>query len=194
VSFTAIPTALFESEIWKSLGLNETRLIIAIVIAHARAGGCKNGYLVLTHQQMKGRGIRGDRIKPTIKKLVGLGLLEVTHRGGPADPARYRVTFLPHRIEEANSRVSYYPPGNEWIELELEIIDGRRVAREKRHTPPPRITDAQRRISAPLPGSKCDPIKKTETTALGSAQPVDESSKSVTATPSRFLRRADAGR
>ena len=110
VSFTAIPTVLLESEVWKSLGIYARRFIDEIIVLHARAGGCKNGYLILTHQRLKERGIEGDRIKPTIENLVKLGLLEVTHKGGPADPSRYRVTFLPHRIEEPSGRVTYYPP------------------------------------------------------------------------------------
>src|SRR5215467_7329572 len=88
VSFSAIPTALLESEVWSALRIYEYRFITAILIARARAGGFKNGRLVLTHEQLKERRITGDQIKPVIASLVSLGLLEVTHRGGPADPAK----------------------------------------------------------------------------------------------------------
>jgi hypothetical protein len=94
--------------------------------------------LTLTHKQLKRMGIHGDRINPVIENLVVSGLLEVTHRGGPADPSRYRVTSLPHCIEEPNGRVVFYPPGNEWIEIELEIVEGKRTLREPRHVPPHR--------------------------------------------------------
>lgn len=138
VGFCAIPAALMESEVWGALGIYERRFVDAIQITHVRTGGCNNGRLTLMHEQLKERRIRGNRIKPVIRKLVALNLLEVTHEGGPADPARYRVTFLPHRIDEPNGRVAFYPPGNEWIEIELEVIEGSRVAREKRHKPPQR--------------------------------------------------------
>jgi hypothetical protein len=105
-----------------------------------------------------------------VRKLVAFNLLEVTHEGGPADPARYRVTFLPHRIDEPNGRVAFYPPGNEWIEIELEVIEGSRVAREKRHKPPQRPaankTDFQGCTKAPVPGSICAPVDETETPSL----------------------------
>ena len=136
VSFSAIPTALLESEVWSALRIYEYRFITAILIAHARAGGCKNGRLVLTHEQLKERRIKGDKIRPVIANLVSSGLLEVTHRGGPADPARYRVTFLSHIEEQLNGRITFFPPGNDWIEIEREIISGRRAARVKRHDPP----------------------------------------------------------
>jgi len=176
VSFTPIPTVLLESEIWSTLGIYDRRFIDAIMIAHARAGGCKNGRLVLTYEQLKEKGIRGDRIRPTIERLVELKLLEVTHKGGPGDPARYRVTFLPHQIEAPNGRVSHYPPGNDWIEIELEIIDGRRHAREKRR-------DAHRFTSEPVPGAKCAPVDETETFSEQGEQPIDKWPKSVAATP-----------
>ena len=136
VSYSAIPTVLLESEVWSALRIYEYRFITAILIAHARAGGCKNGRLVLTHEQLKERRIKGDKIRPVIANLVSSGLLEVTHRGGPADPARYRVTFLSHIEEQLNGRITFFPPGNDWIEIEREIISGRRAARVKRHDPP----------------------------------------------------------
>src|SRR5215469_10478258 len=57
VSFSSIPTALLESEVWNCLRIYEYRFITAILIAHARAGGFKNGRLVLTHEQLKERRI-----------------------------------------------------------------------------------------------------------------------------------------
>jgi hypothetical protein len=184
VSFCAIPTALLESELWSALGIYEIRFVTAILIAHARAGGCKNGRLVLTHDQLKERHIRGDCIRATIGKLVSFGLLEVTHRGGPADPARYRITFLPH-IEEMNGKIVHFPPGNEWIEIELEIIKGTRAARAKRREPPARKINSQRDRSAPVSGSKSAPVDGTGTLAEDSAQAIENSLQSATVEPRR---------
>lgn len=151
VSFIAIPTALLESSIWRSLGIYDRRFVDQILIAHARSGGVKNGYLRLTHLQLKAAGIKGDCIKPTIDNLVRLRLLEVTHQGGPADPSRYRITFLPHIIEEVSGRIIHYPPGNDWIEIEIDLNGA--VAREKRHTAPHLKTDFQRSKYGPVPGA-----------------------------------------
>jgi hypothetical protein len=129
-----VPTALLESEIWSDLRIYELRFIRALLIVHARAGGTKNGRLILTYERLKKWGIRSDHIKRTINKLEELGLLEVTHNGGPGDPSLYRVTFLPH-IERLNGRISYFPPGNEWIEIEMQITEGSRNARSKRQPP-----------------------------------------------------------
>jgi hypothetical protein len=63
VGFCVIPTALMESEVWGALGIYERRFVDAIQIAHVRAGGCKNGRLTLTHEQLKERRIRGNCIR-----------------------------------------------------------------------------------------------------------------------------------
>jgi hypothetical protein len=185
VSFVAIATALLESSVWRSLGIYDRRFIDQILIVHARSGGVKNGYLTLTHLRLKAAGIKGDRIKPTVDNLVRLRLLDVTHQGGPADPSRYRVTFLPHIIQEVSGRIIHYPPGNEWIEIE---IDSRVVAREKRHTPPHLKTDFQRSKYGPVPGAKYGPADKTGTITTTAQQPVEESSKCAISEPSRAHR------
>jgi hypothetical protein len=178
VSFSAVPTALLESEVWSVLGIYEIRFVTAILIAHARTGGCKNGRLVLTHKLLKARRIRGNRIRSAIDKLVSLGLLEVTHKGGPADPARYRVTFLPH-IEELNGKVSYFPPGNDWIEIELEIIDGARAVRRRR-SPVLEKNDFQRGTTAAVSGATYAPVDGTGTLVNVATQVTEESVESAT--------------
>jgi hypothetical protein len=99
VSFVAIVTALLESSVWRSLGIYDRRFIDQILIVHARTGGVKNGYLRLTHLQLRAAGIDGDRIKPTIDNLVRLRLLEVTHQGG----ARQSVA-VSHHLYAASDR------------------------------------------------------------------------------------------
>jgi hypothetical protein len=187
VSWTAIPTALLESDVWKALGINERRFVDAILIVYARSGGRKNGLLVLTHKQLKQRGIDGNRIKPTIANLVAFRLLEVTHKGGPADPARYRVTFLPHQIVETSGRIANYPPGNEWIEIELEIIAGNRVSREKRHKIPARKADFQRWKSPPVSGAQFPSVDEPRTSAPDPAQGIDLQTENADAKTKQFL-------
>jgi hypothetical protein len=149
VSWCAIPTVLLESQVWGTLGIYERRFIDAILIVHARAGGRENGRLILTHDTLKDRGIKGDKIRRTIANLVSSGLLEVTHKGRTADPSRYRVTFLSHK-EEIGGRVSFYPPTNDWIEIEIQIIEGRRQPRPKLHEPPAQKIDSQRSKNGPV--------------------------------------------
>jgi hypothetical protein len=60
VSFCAIPTALLESAVWKTLGINERRFADAIHVAHPRAGGRKNGGLTLTHKQLMNPELAAD--------------------------------------------------------------------------------------------------------------------------------------
>jgi hypothetical protein len=152
-----------ESAIWKALGPYERRFIDAIMIAHVRAGGSENGRLILTHEQLKEQLIVGGRITSVIQSLVDYGLLEVTHKGGRTSPSRYRVSFLGHCTIESSGRIAHYPPTNDWIKIELEIIDGKRVAREKRHKPPkPRepliIVKAGRILAKSEPAQKSDPV------------------------------------
>jgi hypothetical protein len=153
VSFWAVPIVLLESAVWSGLGIYERRFIEVCVITNARTGGRENGRLVVTHDTLKAAGIKGDKIKQTIINLVKLGLVEVTHRGGPGNPARYRLTFLGH-IEEANGTISYFPPTNDWIEVEREIIEGRRPARTKRHQAPGQKINSARSKCAPVSGAK----------------------------------------
>jgi hypothetical protein len=96
------------------------------------------------------------------------------HQGGPADPSQYRVTFMPHRIEEVSGRVIHYPPGNDWIEIEIEGMH----AREKRHRPP-QTAGFNKGPFPPVPGRKFPPMNETGTITDEEAQPIEERSKSA---------------
>jgi hypothetical protein len=179
VSFCAVPTALLESAVWKTLGINERRFVDAIHVAHSRAGGRKNGCLTLTHKQLKRMGIHGDRINPVIENLVVSGLLQVTHRGGPADPSRYRVTYLPHCIEEPNGRVVFYPPGRT-RNRRRQAHASRSSSRAASPAPPPAKPGAKplivdipivnpdriRSISRPISGAINGPVDDSRTPGL----------------------------
>ena len=137
VVFVAIPGALLESDMWVSLRIYELRFITAAICKHLALGSAENGKIALMHQELKTKWrIPGNRIKPVIEKLTKLGLLKVTHKGGPKHPSRYRLTFLRHKEEQASGPPRYCTPTNDWIEIELAAQDGRLPIREKRHTPP----------------------------------------------------------
>jgi hypothetical protein len=64
--------------------------------------------------------------------------VEVTHQGGHAggarqNPSRYRLTFMNSSVRSV--AIEYLPATNDWVEVELALLDGRRQ-RQKRHKDP----------------------------------------------------------
>jgi hypothetical protein len=136
--FGAIPAVLLQSLVWNSLGIYELRFISFLLAEHLRHGRSMNGYLTATFDQLEARRIPRSSIARTIKNVVELGLVEVTHQGGHAggarqNPSRYRLTFMNSSVRSVV--IEYLPATNDWIEVELALLDGRRQ-RQKRHKDP----------------------------------------------------------
>jgi hypothetical protein len=106
--FGAIPAVLLQSLVWNSL------------------------------DQLAAQRIPRSSIARTINNVVELGLVEVTHQGGYAggarqNPSRYRLTFMNSSVRSVV--IEYLPATNDWIEVEVALLDGRRQ-RQKRHKDP----------------------------------------------------------
>jgi DNA-binding HxlR family transcriptional regulator len=98
-----------------------------------------NGYLTATFDQLEMQRIPRSFIARTINNLEELGLLEVTHQCGHAggarqNPSRYRLTFLNSSLRSVATE--YLPATNDWVEVELALLDGRRQRRKRHRTPP----------------------------------------------------------
>jgi hypothetical protein len=108
-------------------------------VEHLRHHRTENAYLLAPYTQLEGCSIPRSKIARTIDRLVDLGLIEITHQGGRAggarqNPSLYRLTFVNHVLHSA--RIEYLPAGNDWLEVEQEMLAGRRQ-RPKRHARPP---------------------------------------------------------
>jgi hypothetical protein len=136
--FAAIPAVLLQSRVWNSLGIYELRFIFFLLGEHLRHACTMNGYLMATYDQLEAQRIPRSFIARTINNLAELGLLEVTHQGGHAggarqNPSLYRLTFLNSSLRSV--AIEYLPATNDWVEVELALLDGRRQ-RKKRHKDP----------------------------------------------------------
>jgi hypothetical protein len=137
------PRVLLRSRVWASLRIYDHRMLAALECEHADHGGRQNGELVLTYDDGEKVGIPRRFFNSTLKRLNTLGLVSREHRGGYAggalrDPSLYRLTYLPQRFEGASGAPLYFYASNEWIEVELEVLDGKCVLKKGR--PPPRKT------------------------------------------------------
>jgi len=143
MAWIAHPMCLLNSKLWKSLGIYERRFLEALEIEHCRHAGKENGFLIMTYDQAEDHGVKRSRFSDTLKRLVELRLVEVTHQGkyrqaALADPSRYRLTYLLHRIESATGPPTYVQAQHEWAAVELAILDGRYKLPPPQHTAPSR--------------------------------------------------------
>jgi hypothetical protein len=141
IAWVPKPRVLLRSRVWASLGIYDHRMLAALECEHADHGGKQNGNLVLTYDDGEKVGIPRRFFNSTLARLSTLGLVNREHRGGYAggalrDPSLYRLTYLPQKFEGASGSPIYLNPSNEWIEVELEVLDGKRVLKKGR--PPPR--------------------------------------------------------
>jgi hypothetical protein len=131
---------LLRSRVWASLGIYHHRMLAALECEHANHGGKQNGELVFTYEDGERAGIPRRYFNQTLTRLIEIGLVNREHRGRYAggafrDPSRYRLTYVPQKVEELSGPPLYLFPSNEWIEVELEILDGNRALRKKRQPP-----------------------------------------------------------
>jgi len=129
------PRVLLRSRVWASLGIYDHRMLAALECEHADHGGKQNGELVLTYDNGEKVGIPRRFFKLTLTRLNTLGLVNREHRGGYAggalrDPSLYRLTYLPQKLEGASGAPLYLYPSNEWIEVELDVLAGKRVLKK----------------------------------------------------------------
>jgi len=89
----------------------------------------------LTYDNGEKVGIPRRFFKLTLTRLNTLGLVNREHGGCYAggalrDPSLYRLTYLPQKLEGASGAPLYLYPSNEWIEVELDVLDGKRVLKK----------------------------------------------------------------
>jgi len=140
IAWIARPRALLRSRVWASLGIYHHRMLAALECEHANHGGKQNGELVLTYTDGERAGIPRRCFNETLAWLSAVGLVKREHQGSYAggalrDPNRYRLTYLPQKIEQLTGPPLYLFPSNEWLEVEEEILAGKRVLRGKREPP-----------------------------------------------------------
>jgi hypothetical protein len=144
VAWTAKPCTLLRARVWRSLGIYERRALDALEVEHCAHAGRENGYLILTFDTALDWGIPYNAYKRTMARLCDLKLVEQTHKGryrggAKLDPNLYRLTYLPHALKGATGAPLYFFPTHDWIDIEVDLIEGRRrPLREKRHAPPTR--------------------------------------------------------
>ena len=99
---------LLRSEAWRTLTINDRRILDRLLIEHMNHGGVDNGRLRVSHRQFIEFGATKNLVAPALRSLVERGLIEIT--ASPTDGSvrgyyLYRLTFLP---------ADYREPTNEW--------------------------------------------------------------------------------
>jgi hypothetical protein len=84
---------LLRSDAWRSLGINERRLIDFLMIEHMRHGGKQNGKLKAPRQQLHAFGIGSHFVSAAIAAAEKCGLVRC-NRGGMRVATTYALTWL----------------------------------------------------------------------------------------------------
>jgi hypothetical protein len=92
--FVKLPRDLLRSDAWRSLGINEHRLIHFLMLEHLSKGGKHNGQLKAPYAQLEAFGIGARFVGPSILQVEALGLVACS-RGGMRVATTYALTWLP---------------------------------------------------------------------------------------------------
>lgn len=103
--WTWITQELLESEAWRSMGINERRLIDFLQLELIASAGTRNGNLKAPHEHLAQFGISPGLIAPAITKAEQLGLIDTAKSYKVA--TIFTLTWLP--THDA-------PPSNRWRE------------------------------------------------------------------------------
>jgi hypothetical protein len=148
------------SRVWASLGIYHHRMLDALECEHEDHGGKQNGCIIFTFDDGEKAGIPRRCFKRTMDDLICVGLVKKEHQGRCAGGARnepnlYRLTYLPYKIEDISGRPLYLYPSNEWIDVELDMIAGKRRSLKGNRQPPSHsLTKSNRVRSCSIPVSK----------------------------------------
>jgi hypothetical protein len=88
-----ISLELLASDAWRSLGINERRLIDFLQLEFMAKAGTNNGKLKAPHDQLVRVGIGAKYVAPAIRKAEDLGLVDA-HRGFRV-ATTFALTWLP---------------------------------------------------------------------------------------------------
>lgn len=92
--FAILPRDLLRSDAWRSMGINERRLIDFLLLEHMRHAGKQNGNLKAPRQQLHAFGIGTHFVSAAIKSTEERGLIQC-HRAGMRVATTYALTWLP---------------------------------------------------------------------------------------------------
>jgi hypothetical protein len=99
---------LLSSDAWRTMSINERRIIDLLLIENMNHAGTSNGLLRISHRQFIRSGVTKNAVAPAIRGLEQRGL--VRHDAAATDGSirgyyMYRLTFLP---------ACYKAPSDEW--------------------------------------------------------------------------------
>jgi hypothetical protein len=91
---------MIESPAWRALDMQDRRALDRIWLEHMNHAGTANGELIVTHQNFRESGVRGDSVADAIERLEALGWIDIMLRGkasfdGAHFPSKYSLTWLP---------------------------------------------------------------------------------------------------
>jgi hypothetical protein len=109
--FVLLPRKLIEHLIVCRLSGNAYQVLMFLCWEHLNHGGCENGNLFATYDQLKATGIRRSSIRTALIALEEAGLVRRTDGGAMRDAAQYEVTFLPTTDPETKYQL---PPKDSW--------------------------------------------------------------------------------
>jgi hypothetical protein len=104
--FVPLPRDLLRSDAWRSMSINERRLVDFLMLEHMRHGGRQNGNLKAPRQQLHAFGIGSHFASMAIAAAEERGLI-LCNRGGMRVATTYGLTWL----ATAGGRT----PSNAWM-------------------------------------------------------------------------------
>jgi hypothetical protein len=106
--FVKLPRSLVASKAWRTMSINERRLIDVLILEHMRHAGQRNGQLVAPRKQLEVAGIGARHISAAIARCVTRGLID-RKRGRGRAPNVYALTWLPlHDNSPVSNRWKFY--------------------------------------------------------------------------------------
>jgi hypothetical protein len=93
VQFVKMPRDLLRSDAWRSLGINERRVIDFLLLEHLSKGGRENGNLKAPHRQLVRFGVCPRHTAKAISGAESRGLI-ACHRGGMRVATTYTISWL----------------------------------------------------------------------------------------------------
>jgi hypothetical protein len=91
---------MIESPAWRALDIWARRALDRIWLEHMAHAAKANGQLIVTYQNFRDYGVRGDSIADALETLDALGWIDITRRGRASFedaryPSMYLLTWLP---------------------------------------------------------------------------------------------------
>ena len=115
------PKDVLESPAWRLMGINARRLLDFLTIEHLNHGGCENGRLIATYDQLVEFGLTRSCIKRAIVQLQFLGLIR-HQQGGRWNKQNYVSIFTITFYRDFQGRAAT----NDWKRIKEEDYETRK--------------------------------------------------------------------